>query len=185
MKSFSDILVESKKTYSFLIKVAGDLPENCEAQLKTSLERFSIQSISSMKKTPIQESPLDFPTLKNMEVQCWEVDVNYPTTREVLENYIAANCNIAAAHIVVRVPGEPLELQQEPKGEEPYESMLNTEDMGGESGQDSVGENRVMDLLKELEVARKEREVDPVAGLTAGESKDITSETNSKSPIGS
>jgi hypothetical protein len=42
-----------------------------------------------------------------------------------------------------------------------------------------------MDLLKELEVARKEREVDPVAGVTAGESKDITSETNSKSPIGS
>ena len=63
--------------------------------------------------------------------------------------------------------------------------MLNTEELGGESGQDSVGENRVMDLLKELEVARKEREVDPVAGVTAGESKDITTETNSKSPIGS
>ena len=91
MKSFSDILIESKKTYSFLIKVAGELPENCEAQLKTSLERFSIESISSMKKTPIQESPLDFPTLKNMEVQTWEIAVNYPTTKQVLENYIAAN----------------------------------------------------------------------------------------------
>lgn len=185
MRSFADILTESKKTYSFLIKVAGELPENCEATLKTCLEKFSVQSCSSAKKTPIQESPLDFPSLKNTEVHTWECDVSYPTTREVLENYIAANCNIPAAHIVVRVPGEPLELQQQPKNEEPYEAMLNTEDMGGESGQDSVGENRVMDLLKELEVARKEREIDPADSVVAGESKDITDETNNKSPIGS
>ena len=30
--------------------------------------------------------------------------------------------------------------------------------MGGESAQEAVGENRVMGLLKELEVARKERD---------------------------
>jgi len=35
MRSFSDILTESKKVYSFLIKVAGELPEGCEAQMKT------------------------------------------------------------------------------------------------------------------------------------------------------
>ena len=185
MRSFKEILTESKKVYSFLIKVAGELPEDCETQLKTSLEKFSVSNISKPKKTPIQESPLDFPSLKNMEVYTWEVDVEYPTTREVLENYIAANCNIPAAHIVVRVPGEPLELQQEPRGEEPYESMLNTEDMGGESAQANVAGNRVMDLLKELEVARKEREIDPVEGITAGDSSDITNETNDKSPIGS
>jgi len=185
MRSFSDILTESKKVYSFLIKVAGELPEGCEAQMKTCLERFSLKSCSAGKKTPIQESPLDFPTLKNMEVHTWEVDVNYPTTREVLENYIAASCKIPAAHIVVRVPGEPLELQQQPKNEEPYESMLNTEDMGGESAQKDAGSNRVMDLLKELEVARKEREIDPVEGITPGESSDITNEENATSVIGS
>jgi hypothetical protein len=185
MKSFSDILTESKKTYSFLIKIAGDLPEGCEATMKTALERFSLQSCSACKKTPIQESPLDFPSLKNMEVHTWECDVNYPTTREVLENYLASCCNIPAAHIVVRVPGEPLELQQQPKNEEPYESMLNTEDMGGESAQESAGTNRVMDLLKELEVARKEREIDPVAGMTAGESKDIGETENTTSVVGS
>ena len=39
--------------------------------------------------------------------------------------------------------------------------MLNTEDMGGEDGQQLAGTNRVMDLLKELEDARKDREIDP------------------------
>jgi hypothetical protein len=42
-----------------------------------------------------------------------------------------------------------------------------------------------MDLLKELETARKERENDPIDGVNAGESKDISADENSKSPIGS
>jgi len=56
-----------------------------------------------------------------------------------------------------------MEEYQAPKTEEAYQAMLTTEDMGGESAQDNVGENRVMDLLKELEVARKERGHDPAA----------------------
>lgn len=62
--------------------------------------------------------------------------------------------------------------------------MLNTEDMGGESAQESVGDNRVMDLLKELEVARKEREIDPMEGAPKGESKDIDNKENATSVIG-
>jgi len=57
--------------------------------------------------------------------------------------------------------------------------------MGGESAQDSVGGNRVMDLLKELETARKEREIDPMDGAPTGESKDIKDTENTKAVIGS
>ena len=42
-----------------------------------------------------------------------------------------------------------------------------------------------MELLKELETARKERDNDPTEGAPAGESKDIDSKENAKSPIGS
>ena len=51
--------------------------------------------------------------------------------------------------------------------------------------QDTVGGNRIMDLLKELETARKDREIDPVEGVKPGESKDISDKENAKSPIGS
>ena len=51
--------------------------------------------------------------------------------------------------------------------------------------QDKVGGNRIMDLLKELETARKEREIDPIEGVKPGESKDIGDTENTKSPIGS
>jgi hypothetical protein len=57
--------------------------------------------------------------------------------------------------------------------------------MGGESAQPAVGGNRVMDLLKELETARKEREIDPVSGITTGKSNVMDDKTNTKSPMGS
>jgi len=185
MRSFSDILTESKKTYSFIIRVAGELPEGFENQLKTNLSKFDLVKLTGPKRTPISEKPLDFPQLQNMEVHHFEAEVNYPTTGHMLERYLVDNCTINHSHIVVRVPGEPVELQQQEANDEPYESLLNTEDMGGESAQQDVAGNRVMDLLKELETARKEREIDPIEGIQAGESKDIDSTENQTSPIGS
>ena len=55
------------------------------------------------------------------------------------------------------------------KTEETYEAKLTKEDMGGESAQNNVGENRVMDLLKELEAARKDREHDAIKDTPKGE----------------
>ena len=52
--------------------------------------------------------------------------------------------------------------------------------MGGESAQQSVGNNRVMDLMKELETARKERETS-VDGFKLENSED---KQNNKSIIG-
>ena len=39
MKTLKDYLSESKKAYSFKIKVAGELPENFQDTLKKSLEK--------------------------------------------------------------------------------------------------------------------------------------------------
>jgi hypothetical protein len=185
MKSFKDILTESKKTYKFIVRVAGDLPEGFAGHLETNLKKFDLVGVSSGKRTPIQERPLDFPQLQNIETHTFEAEVNYPTTPSVLENYLTDNCMVPRGHLIVRVPGEPLEKIQEPTKESPYESLLNTTEMGGESAQPAVGGNRVMDLLKELETARKEREIDPVSGITTGKSNVMDDKTNTKSPMGS
>lgn len=185
MKSFTEILTESKKTYEFKIGVAGELPEGFENRMKTALEKFSIEKISSGKKTPIQERPLDFPQLQNTEVTYFEAELNYPTTVQILQEYLGQSCSVDQSYIIVRNLNEPQEEYQAEKDVKPYEALLNTEDMGGESAQDSVAGNRVMDLLKELETARKEREHDPMQAAPAGESKDIDSSENAKSPIGS
>jgi phosphoketolase len=157
MRSFKDILTESKKTYKFKIGVAGALPENFNDRLEMALSKFGLVSVSAGKKTPIQERPLDFPQLQNMEVTYFETEVEYPTTTQVLQEYLGDVCKVHQSQIVVRNPNEPLERIQDTKENEVYEPILTKEDMGGESAQNAVGENRVMDLLKELEKARKER----------------------------
>ena len=185
MKSFVEYLTESKKTYEFKIGIAGQLPEDCTNRMETALQKFGVVKLSDGKKTPIQERPLDFPQLENMEVTYYETETTYPTTSQVLQEYLGSCCGIPQSHIIVRKPDEQQELYQQETTEEVYEPMLTKEDMGGESAQESVGGNRVMDLLKELETARGERSNDYVGDAPTGESKDIDSTENAKSTLGS
>lgn len=184
MRSFKDILTESKKTYEFKIGVAGALPEGFEDTMETSLKKFNVSNMTSGKKTPIQERPLDFPQLQNMEVTYFEATVEYPTTPQVLQEYLGKCCGIDQSYIIVRNTNDPREEYQEMKDDAPYEAMLAKEELGGETAQDSVAGNRVMDLLKELETARKERNHDGAAGAPKGESADISDAENSKAVVG-
>jgi hypothetical protein len=185
MKTFKEFLTESQKTYKFKVRIAGELPEEFNNKLKTHMEKFEVVSIGSGKRAPITERPLDFPQLQNIEVTTFEVEVKYPTTSHILEQYIVHNCNVPHSHVTVRGEFDPIEEQQSKEEPTEYTTLLTTEDMGGESAQESVGNSRVMELLKELETARKEREIDPMEGAPKGDSKDIDEKQNTKSTIGS
>ena len=186
MKSFTDYLTESKRVYAFKVGIAGDLPENCEDDMERCLQKFGVSKMSAGKKTPIQERPLDFPRLENIEATYFEFSCTYPTTVQVLQEYIGQCCGVPQSHIIVRNPNEPQEVYQEEKTEETYVAKMTQEDMGQAEGdaQANVGPGRVMDLLKELETARKERSADYVGDVPVGESKDIGDSQNTKSPIG-
>lgn len=184
MKTFVEYLNESKKTYAFKIGVAGELPENFASTMETALQKYNVVKMTAGKSTPIQERPLDFPQLKNMNVTYYEVDLSYPTTSQVLQEYIGQCCGVKQSHLIVRNPTEPQELYQQETEEDEYIAKLTVEDMGGESAQQSVGSNRVMDLLQELESARKERANNYIGDAPVGESKDIGDVENTKSPIG-
>ena len=146
---FEKYLAEAKKIYEFNIGVAGELPEGFVDDLESCLKRYSIASMSAGKKTPIQERPLDFPQLSNCEVTYYEVGLNYPTTPQVLGEYITQCCECSRDNIIVRNVNEPQEMYQNIKDEGPYVTKLETEDMGGESAQEDVGGSRVMSLLKD------------------------------------
>jgi hypothetical protein len=75
MKTFTQILTESKKTYQFKIGLAGEMPEGFQDKLETVLQKFDVIKMSNGKKTPIQERPLDFPQLQNMEVTNYSASI--------------------------------------------------------------------------------------------------------------
>lgn len=161
---FKQILAESTKTYPFKIGVAGDLPEGFADQLETALDKFVVVKMSNGKKTPIQKRPLDFPALENQRTTYFETELQYPTTSQVLQQYIKTYLNVPESHVIVRNPNEPQEAYQEEKSDEPYEAKLNTAYEDAKDEQKSAGSQRVMELLKELEKARKERPAPDAVG---------------------
>ena len=184
---FEKYLTEAKKEYKFSIGVAGDLPEGFADTMETALQKFAVVSMGAGKKTPIQERPLDFPHLQNTEVTYYEVTMTYPTTPQVLEEYIPQCCDIDRAMIVVRNENDPGMEYQSQKEENPYETRLDNVDMGQaeDKAQEKVGGERIMGLLKELETARKEKKYDPIADVKPGDTKDISDKIGTTSPIGS
>jgi len=114
MKNFKEYLTESQKRYVFKIKIAGEMTNEQEAALKSSLERFVTNTFKKAGKTPIQELPLDFPNIKNAEVNIYEVSLDYPTTQHELTEFVAQAVKKHANYVVVRRPGEPSEEYQTP-----------------------------------------------------------------------
>jgi hypothetical protein len=108
MKSLKDYLTESKKTYQFKVKVAGDLPENFEKDLKGALEKYKVLGVKK-STTPVQKVPLDFPEKENMEVHIFEVDLEYAVTDQILQGYLLEKTSVASSCMKVRNSNDPLE----------------------------------------------------------------------------
>ncbi len=151
MKTFQEYLTESKKTYEFRIKIAGDLDEDFKTNLKNALERYSIVKIDNGKRLPIAEMHQDFPELKNTNVTVFNVEVNYPTTTQVLENYISQVCGCELARIRVRTANQDAEqVQEKANKKEAEKPLLGQGDPAPSNHQDLVGEKKISSFLKDL-----------------------------------
>jgi hypothetical protein len=191
MKTFKEYLTEGRKTYAFKIKVAGDLAEGFDEKLKSAIDRFATVNLTKGKRTPIQDVPLDFPTMKNTQVTIWDAEVSYPTTSEVLENYVSAITG-HTLHCVKVVPiNAASEEYQEQNGEKTDQVLLNQEQLEAVDAQDVVGEKGKMSLLKELEKLKHGGESykgvndQLLAASSPAEKSSEVPEGSTKSPIGS
>jgi hypothetical protein len=110
MKNFKKYLAESKKVYSFKVKVAGDVPENFHENLKKSLEKYQVVTLEKIS-TPVQESPMDFPELANKEVTIFDLVTEYPITAPEITNFVK-EMGVREECFRVRGSGEPPEYEQ-------------------------------------------------------------------------
>ena len=153
MKSFKDYLIESKedKKYSFKIKVAGDLPEHIEDTMKAALSKYQVSHFTKSKTTPIQAKLMDFPTLENMQLTIFDVDLDYPTTSQVLTAYMAEQTGVSSSCIRVRSlkEDEEAEINSEHLEEVSKDALLASE-YQKENNQHLVGDKYVSGFLKDL-----------------------------------
>jgi hypothetical protein len=168
MKSFKDYLIESleEKKYPFKIKIAGDLPEHIEDTMKAALEKYKVSSFNKGKTTPIQPKLLDFPTLENTQMTVFDVELDYPTTSQVLTAYMSEQTGLDACCIRVRSLKEEdeIELNTEHLNSDKKEALLN-QDYQKENYQDTVGDKKISSLLKELSKASKDSQPTQYKGV--------------------
>ena len=158
MKSFIEYLSESKeeKKYSFKIKIAGDLPEHCEDVMETALQKYQVSKFAKTKTTPIQAKIIDFPTMENVQVTIFEIDLDYPTTSQVLSSYMAEQTGVPLDRIRVRSPLEDAEAELNIEHLEVDKKALLTQDYQKENNQSTVGDKGISNFLKDLAKVRKE-----------------------------
>ena len=161
MKSFREYLAESKKMYTFKVKVAGEMPEKFLESLKNVLSDRQASHIEKVNSTPIQSQPLDFPSLQNVEVSVFEVACEYPiNTQEMLER--VKQLDIPESHIIVRSGTDTGDMERSTFDlkAESGEALLNDsecKDAAKIKHKDYFGDDFNKGFLKDLQKVAKER----------------------------
>jgi hypothetical protein len=189
MKSFKEHLVESKRTYDFKVKIAGEFSVEQENTMKTLLDKYQVTAFTKTGKTPVQFLPLDFPKLTNKEVSIYEVALDYPVASHELANYLGAGLKMNEQCIIVRKPGEPSEQYQEPQ-EKREGALLNDPDYkeaGSPKFEDYYGDKYNASLIKTLNDDLKAQHKARGQVIPKGDNGMTTNEVaqNNQSPVGS
>jgi hypothetical protein len=150
MKSFKEYLIESKQTYDFKVKIAGDCPKDCAMLIKRGLSKFQVENCSSGKSTPIQETQVDFPTLKNVGVTIFDVSTNYPATSLEVAALVSEHVGVPIGSVKVRNEKELAEEELNHENDEISGEPILEKEYEKANNQDMVGDKHTMSLLKEL-----------------------------------
>jgi hypothetical protein len=186
MKTLKEYLTESKKVYPFKIKIACPIPEGFEAKFKAALEKYSVCRFEKTKTTPVQESPMDFPEVKNASVTMYEVDLDYPIISPEIVNMLVADFGMHEAHIRVRGANEA-DINYDPSAKTNAKALLDTPYEKGEKFKNYFGDAYNKSFLKDLDKASKQRKKDLGQKDVKAGAKDAGPDYGSKtsSPVGS
>lgn len=113
MKSFYQYLAESVKEYRYRVKTVVPMDEQFLSTLKKALFKYDVKSVSSVKKTPIQNAPLDFREVGAAEVSIIDIVTGMPASSYVLATELHAALQLSPKFLVVRGENEPIELETE------------------------------------------------------------------------
>mgnify|MGYP001158450557 CR=1 FL=1 len=189
-KLFSEYLTESKRVFEFKVKIAGELPEGFKKKVKMALAKYEATKISAVKKTVVQEHPLDFPKLQNKEVHIFDISLNYPVTADVLMNYMCEYFNMNPEMLKVKNPNDPTETYLAPTNvKQEYAPILTTpeyekpavpqEKLTG----DKYNQSMLKSLMDEISKSRENHPVSFEKDSGERDSGEFKTEVNTKSPI--
>ena len=181
-KSFASYVAETKKEYNYVLKFAvAEMTDSMIDTLESCLTKYDLNKASSFRKTPIQESPLDFPNIKNSAVFICDLSLGYPGSLDFLRTYICNSMGISPSQLAVYSSNDPRQIETDlfldrnsTEFKEKYKTTLGS-DYEESGDKDLYGEKYNISFLKELEKVRKERNVTVVTNpLSPAETTDHT-----------
>lgn len=164
-KAFKEYLSESDIDYLYTLKLAvNDVTPGMIDNLEMALSKYQLKSASSFKKTPIQQSPLDFPNVKNCPVFISEIVMAYPGSIDFMRFLIANALHISEQSVAVYTENDPRKYTTDfflevisPEYKENYIPRIGSEPCA--TGDPKLGGQQQADsLLKELSELSKERD---------------------------
>lgn len=160
MKTLKEYLTESKKVYAFKIKIACVIPEGFDPKFKSALEKYGVVKFEKTKTTPVQESPMDFPEIKNTSVTMYEVELEYPIIGPQLATLLSADFGISETCLRVRSAAEQ-DIETAPYADEKSgKALLDMPYEKGAKFKEYFGDAYNKSFLKDLEKASKQRKKD-------------------------
>lgn len=158
-------LEEADKEYVYKLKFAcDDFTDEMKDKLEMGLERFDLKSIEPFKNTPIQESPLDFPNVRNCKVFVTTITLAYPASHDMLRQYVAEKTGMPMLNIAVYSQHDPREHYtdhllklMDDKWREDYVAKLGSDYEEGEDVSGMYGKAYNDAFLSREEEKRKER----------------------------
>lgn len=112
MKSFKQYLQESKQSYDFKIKLATELTDEQVDRVERHLVKYDVQNFSAPKKLMLQSSPIDFPTMRGIEVYVIEFTTALPASGFQIQEELKKLIGIGDGLMKVRGGHEPDEAEQ-------------------------------------------------------------------------
>lgn len=147
MKSFTQYLAESDKTWNFCIKTVHQLTDEQCDRIEKHLNKYDSKGLSAEKKTMLQSAPRDFPQHRGYEVFMYEFSTNRIATAFQIQNEIGNMLGLKDGVLKVKGDGET-DVDEKEEHSEPEE--VPAKDMSGDEYNAS--------LIKELLKLRKEKE---------------------------
>lgn len=180
MKNFINYLQESQKIYEFRVKLANIDPAEKMDQLKAALDSYALENISEPKRLPIQESDIDFPSIKNCQVYLMDVSLKYPVNDAQLRAIVAERAGIPQANLFVVPKNHPeeiwrwnedgqSELHEYQQGEAVLDKPLEDNPAGKEAGKAYANFTGLFKELSEAKVEFAEGTEDTPAAKTTND----------------
>lgn len=187
MKSFAEYLVETKQTFDYRIKIAGDVDKDTINELEKMLQQFDVVKMTDPKTTPVMKTLPDFPDMENDRCTHFDVTFNYPATDPQIKQ-IAKLLNMDPNKMIIqqRDYADKLDAERKKYEEQPESVLADTDFPEPDAEQKALSDDYSADPMDKEVVVKNEYKSDfTIAGGNTPKAK-TTSDypEQTKSPIG-